>query len=80
MNKIINEAFNIGDRFRGIVNGNIFVVESLIQKGDKIAAKSGGFWEAKSDSVVFICENDGKRCTIGLEAAKRLLLERLNEQ
>lgn len=77
MSKIMNETFNIGDRFRGMVNGNIFVVAFLSRKGDEVFTNTGGHWEEKSDSVIFVCENNGKRCKIGLEAAKRLLLERI---
>ena len=35
MSEIKNETFNIGDRFRGLVNGDIFVVESLPKKGER---------------------------------------------
>ena len=36
MSEIKNETFNIGDRFRGLVNGDIFVVEALPKKGDEV--------------------------------------------
>lgn len=77
MSEIKNETFNIGDRFRGLVNGDIFVAESLPKKGDEVRTPSGGRWFEKSDSVVFVCESDGKRSKVGLEMAKRLQLERI---
>ena len=42
MSEIKNETFNIGDRFRGLVNGDIFVVEALPKKGDEVRTPSGG--------------------------------------
>ena len=35
MSEIKNESFSIGDRFRGLVNGEILVVEALPKKGDE---------------------------------------------
>ena len=77
MSEIKNETFNIGDRFRGLVNGDIFVVESLPKKGDVVRTQSGGRGFENSDSVVFVWESDGKRSKVGLEMAKRLQLERI---
>lgn len=77
MDKIINDTFSIGDRFRGLVDGNIYTVGALPQKGDKVCTPSGGTWYEKSDSVVFIRELDGRRAKVGSEMAKRLLLERV---
>lgn len=47
MSEIKNETFNIGDRFRGLVNGDIFVVEALPKKGDEVRTPSGGRWFEK---------------------------------
>lgn len=77
MSEIKNETFNIGDRFRGLVNGDIFVVEALPKKGDEVRTPGGGRWFEKSDSVVFVSETDGRRSKVGLEMAKRLQLERI---
>lgn len=72
MSEIKNESFSIGDRFRGLVNGEILVVEALPKKGDEIRSPGGGRWFEKSDSVVFVSETDGRRSKVGLEMAKRL--------
>ena len=46
-------------------------MEALPKKGDEVRTPSGGRWFEKSDSVVFVCESDGKWSKVGLEMAKR---------
>ena len=77
--KVKNENFHVGDRFRGQVNNEIFVVEARPKKGDEVFTVYGGHWTEKSDKVQFRCERTGQVCKIGLKAAQRLSLERVEE-
>lgn len=75
--KVVNETFRIGDRFRGLKNNEIFVVETLPKKGDEVFTVYGSHWAETSDRVQFRCERTGQVCKIGLAAAQRLQLERI---
>lgn len=57
MSEIKNESFSIGDRFRGLVNGEILVVEALPKKAMRSALRAA--------------EDGSRRATASSSSAKR---------
>lgn len=76
MSQVYNESFHVGDRFRGQVDGKVYVVEKVSRKGDPVQGQYSS-WPEKSDMVYLRCEDGGKECRIPLQTARCMLFERL---
>ena len=70
--RVLNVSFHPGDRFRGVVNGDLFVVEKILKKGDLDCG-----WPVRSDTIYLRSEMTGAIGKIGLKVALCLLLEKV---
>ena len=73
---IYNEAFKVGDKYKGLVNGIAFSVVGLIPPG-WYTTQSGVQYKVSRPNVVFLCEKDGRLREVVLETAKRLQLQKI---
>ena len=76
MSKIINEIFNIGDTFTGIINGARFIVIKVGKDSDYYGTESGNLFQNKDIYVSFRDVDTGKINETNLKTAQRLLLRR----
>ena len=73
---IYNEAFKVGDKYKGLANGIAFSVVGLMPPG-WYTTQSGVQYKVSRPYVVFLCENDGRPYEVALETAKRLQLQEI---
>lgn len=71
---IVNEQFEAGQRYAGMVNGEIFTISNIREAG-KYKTKSGGVYTVTQTLVEFRSEKTGDVYQLELESAKRLLLK-----
>lgn len=72
--KIINEHFEVGQCYAGMVSGEVFTISNIREAG-KYETKSGGVYTVTQTLVEFSSEKTGKTRQTELETAKRLLLK-----
>lgn len=80
--KIMNEDFEVGQKFKGLVNGKILTVVDIRVPGVEYPSRapSGGFYmDRVEQKTVYFKDEQGKVSKTGYETAKRLLLERIDE-
>lgn len=77
--KARNEYFEVGQRYLGLVNNEVFVV-SAIQLPGTYQTASGGLYTVASTRILLKSERTGQVHKCGYEAAKRLLFKRLESQ
>lgn len=78
-NPIINQAFQVGERYLGQADGKTYTVKEVIKKGTVIQSAYGGRWAMEYDMVKFFCEEDQKPCKVSLQTAQRLLLTKVRD-
>lgn len=74
MTKIINDNFEAGQRYRGMVNGAELTVEEIKEAGT-YESPYGYTYTVESTQIRFRDAKTGAIHETGLETAKRLLLE-----
>lgn len=77
MDEIINHEFKVGDRFEGMVNGEILRVTDVREPGI-YPTPWGGQYEHRFTTVWFENETTGKRAGRDLRSAQRLLLQKVS--
>lgn len=74
MSKIITDHFEVGQRYLGMVNGVDLTVEKIKEAGT-YESPYGYTYTVERTQICFRDEKTGAIHEIGLETAKRLLLE-----
>lgn len=74
MTKIINDHFEVGQKYRGMVNGAELTVEAIKEAGTYQSPR-GYTYTVESTLICFRDVKTGAIHETGLETAKRLLLE-----
>lgn len=77
--KIINERFEVGQRYIGMVDGTPFTVVK-IQPPGIYESQYGYTYTVPQTQIFFRDENTGKTHATDLETAKRLLLRPVEKQ
>lgn len=74
MMKIVNDHFEVGQKYRGMVNGAELTVAAIKEAGT-YNSPHGYTYTVESTQICFRDEKTGAIHEVGLETAKRLLLE-----
>lgn len=80
--KIYNEDFEVGQKYRGMVNGEILTVVDVRVPGVDypMMAPSGTLYiDRVQEKTIYFEDSSGRVSKSGLETAKRLMLERIDE-
>ena len=77
MSAIINTAFAVGDRFEGMVNGEILRVDEVREPG-LYTTQYGGQYRLRQTMVYFVSEKTGRKAGRDLRSAQRLLLRKVS--
>ena len=75
--QIINQTFAVGDRFEGMVNGDILRVSDIHEPGT-YSLPYGGEYQLRQTMVYFVSELTGKKGGCDLRSAQSLLLRKVS--
>ena len=77
MSTIINEAFTVGERYEGLVNGEIIRVTDIHEPGT-YTDRWGNPYELRFTTVWFESETTGRKACRDLRSAQRLLMKKVS--
>lgn len=76
--QIINQTFAVGDRFEGMINGDILRVFDIHEPGTYSLPPYGIEYQLRQTMVYFVSELTGKKGGCDLKSAQRLLLRKVS--